>query len=237
MNKVLSLLLAFVVLQTQCWALTGGPNYSSGGSAGQTDLIGVYAGALLPSGDETVEGATNGLGLFTLSVPETGLGAGDFVYFSEGRTFTGSITGVADPDEGTLIGLLKGQFDIVTDSIQLNDDFFGDASLTFTEPGGFANGQIQADFVPSASGFGVSTSGIPFAGLRLEGTATVEISEFRETTSRVPGTDDGDPTTDDRDVVTTTSVVLTNSISLSVDGFRQSNAPGDTAINNFQNQN
>jgi hypothetical protein len=231
MNKVLSLLLAFVFLQTQSWALSGGPVFTSG-AVGQTSLIGVYAGALIPSGDESSDGGTNGLGLFTLSVPEAGLGSGDFVYFSEGRTFTGTITGVADPDKGTLKGLLKGQFDIITDSIQIQDDFFGDASLVATEPGGFANGQIEADFVPGVS-FGVSTSGIPFLGLRIEGSATVEISEFRETVNRVPGEDDGDPTTDDRVTVTTTSVVTTNSVSLSVDGFRQSNTPGDTSINNF----
>src|SRR5687768_12831352 len=132
MNKVLSLLLAFVFLQTQSWALSGGPVFTSG-AAGQISLIGVYAGALLPSGNESEDNGTNGLGLFALSVPETGLGTGDFVYFSEGRTFTGTITGVADPDEGTLVGLLKGQFDIITDSIQIQDDFFGDASLVATE--------------------------------------------------------------------------------------------------------
>ena len=140
MNKVLSLLLAFVFLQTQSWALSGGPNYSSGTQAGQISLIGVYAGALLPAGvdestgEETGELVSNGLGLFALSVPETGLGVGQFVYFSEGRTFTGTITGVADPDRGTLTGLLKGQFDIVTDNIQVEDDLLGDARRAGRQP-------------------------------------------------------------------------------------------------------
>ncbi|RYD74763.1 MAG: hypothetical protein EOP84_19375 [Verrucomicrobiaceae bacterium] len=235
MNKVLSLLLAFVFLQTQAWALTGGPNYNSGSATGNISLLGVYAGALLPSGDESSDEiaaedlATNGLGLFALSVPETGLGTGQFVYFSEGRTFTGTITGVADPDKGTLTGLLKGQFDIVTDNVQVNDDFLGDASLVASQPGGFANGQVTADFVPSEF-VGVTAAGVPFTGLRIEGTATIEISEFRETTSREPGVDDGDPATDDRITVTTTSVVPVGTVNLSVDGFRQSTTPGSVTV-------
>lgn len=235
MNKVLSLLLAFVFLQTQSWALSGGPNYSSGNQTGQTSLVGVYAGALLPAGvdestgDEADELVSNGLGLFALAVPETGLGRGQFVYFSEGRTFTGTITGIADPDKGTLTGLLKGQFDIVTSNTQLNDDLFGDASLTTSQPGGFANGEVRADFVPGVTVV-VSSSGLPFLGLRLEGTAIIEISEFRTTTERVPGTDDGDPATDDRVTVTTTSVVPVGSVNLTVDGFRQSSTPGDATV-------
>jgi hypothetical protein len=235
MNKVLSLLLAFVFLQTQSWALSGGPNYNQGNATGQTSLIGVYAGALLPAGvEETTEEATdelvsNGLGLFALNVPETGLGVGQFVYFSEGRTFTGTITGIADPERGTLTGLLKGQFDIITSNTQLQDELLGDASLVTSQPGGFANGEVRADFVPGAT-FAVTAAGLPFLGLRIEGTATVEISEFRQSTERVPGEDDGDPTTDDRVTVTTTSVVPVGTVNLSVDGFRQSNTPGDATV-------
>lgn len=233
MNKVLSLLLAFVFLQTQSWALSGGPVFTSG-VGGQQSLIGVYAGALIPENGESKDGSFNGLGLFTLSVPETGLGIGDFVYFSEGRTFTGSITGVADPDKGTLRGLLKGQFDIVVDNIQITDDFFGDAALVQTKPGGFANGQIKANFKAGPS-FGISQGGVPFVGLRIDGIATIEVSEFKETVTRVPGPDDGDPTTDDSQVVTSVSVVTINSVRLSVDGFRQSNTPGATSISTFTN--
>ena len=236
MNKVLSLLLAFVFLQTQSWALSGGPNYSSGNQAGQISLIGVYAGALLPAGvdestgEETGELVSNGLGLFALSVPETGLGVGQFVYFSEGRTFTGTITGVADPDRGTLTGLLKGQFDIVTDNIQVEDDLLGDASLVASQPGGFANGEVRADFVPGVT-VAISSTGLPFLGLRLEGTALIEISEFRSSTVRVPGEDDGDPTTVEPETeVTQVSVVPVGTVSLTVDGFRQSDTPGDATV-------
>ena len=97
----------------------------------------------------------------------------------------------------------------------------------------FANGEIAADFIPGVS-IGISSStGIPFQGLRIEGNASIEISELKETVTREPGVDDGDPTTDDRVTVTTMSIVKGTTVSLSVDGFRQTTTPGDTTINNF----
>ena len=225
MNRVLSLLVAFVFLQTQAWALSGGPVF--GGNA-QFSLIGTYAGALLPTVDPAFTDPTdpanvaqntqfNGLGLFSLSVPDTGLGSGAFVYFSEGRTFTGTIVGLADPERQTLIGLLKGQFDIVVDSIQVSDDFFGDASLVQTVPGGFANGTIKAEF----------TAGNATAlGVRIEGEAQMEISEFKTETVT---DDNGTPTDRTDDTVTqTNSVETTSTLTLVVDGFQQSNQAGGT---------
>jgi hypothetical protein len=241
MKPVLSLLVAYSLLQTQTWALSGGPVFEGA----QQSLVGTYAGALLPSDGEEEDGATtptpgagededsgvNGLGLFTLSIPQTGLGTGDFVYFSEGRTFTGTITGLADPDKGELIGLLKGQFDIIVSNVQIDDDFFGDASLVQTRPGGFANGQIRASFEGGTSTF--SSTGVTLGGgLRLEGTARVEISEIRETTVPVLGTgtdgedNDGDGLTDESDEQTgttrTSTVVVSSTLNLVVDGFQQS---------------
>ena len=243
MKKVLSLLLAYTFLQAQTWALSGGPVFESGSV--QT-LVGTYAGALLPSdgGDESATGGgdqdadtggVNGLGLFTLSVPQAGLGTGNFVYFSEGRTFTGTITGLADPNKRELVGLLKGQFDIIVSNIQIEDDFFGDASLVQTRPGGFANGQLRASFEGGTSAF--TSTGVSFSGgLRLEGGAQVEISEIRETTVPVLGTgtdgidNDGDLLVDEADEQTgttrQTTVVVTTTLLLAVDGFQQSTIAG-----------
>ena len=231
MHKVFSLLLAFVFLQTQAWALSGGPVF---GGSGQISVVGTYAGALLPTVESEFADPTdpanvaqnsqfNGLGLFTLSVPETGLGTGTFVYFSEGRTFTGTITGLADPERQTLIGLVKGQFDIIVDNIQVSDDFFGDASLTSTVPGGFANGTIKAEF----------TSGNATAlGVRIEGEAQMEISEFRTETVT---DDNGTPTDTTDDTVTQRNrVETTSTLILVVDGFQQSAQAGGTVdFSNF----
>ncbi|HEX8309698.1 MAG TPA: hypothetical protein VF614_00175 [Chthoniobacteraceae bacterium] len=242
MKPVLSLLVAYSLLQSQSWALSGGPVYAGS----QQSLVGTYAGALLPSdgGEDEGETATpgeegaavdettvNGLGLFTLSVPSSGLGTGTFVYFSEGRTFTGTITGLADPDKGELIGLLKGQFDIVVDNIQIDDDFFGDASLVQTRPGGFANGQIRASFEGGGVNFS-STGTTGGGGLRLDGTAQVEISEPQVVTTPIAGAgSDGIDNDEDGDIdeagesagsTQQTTVVRTSTLNLVVDGFQQS---------------
>src|SRR5687768_1508213 len=74
MQRVLSLLLAFTFLQTQSWALSGGPNY---GGAGQS-IIGTYAGVLLPDLEAAaltgglVQLDQNALGLFAIGIPSSG---------------------------------------------------------------------------------------------------------------------------------------------------------------------
>ena len=225
MKKVLSLLVAYVFLQTQMWAIGGGPN--QGGGASASSLVGSYAGALLPNSSSTGGAAQfNGLGLFTLSLPQTGLGTGDFIYFSEGKTFTGSITGLGDPNKQQFIGLVKAQFDIILASFSGSDDFFGNFESNFTTPGGFANGTIKAKFSPGSTPI-VSAAGTAQAGLRMQGQAKLDISEL--TTTTTPN-DNGTPndTTDDT-TTTTSTVTTTSSLTLVVDGFQQSATAGTTA--------
>ena len=222
MKKVLSLLVAYVFLQTQMWAIGGGPNR---GGASAFSLVGSYAGALLPSSSST--GAQfNGLGLFTLGLPQSGLGNGDFVYFSEGKTFTGTIVGLGDPKKQQFVGLVKAQFDIILASVTSSDAFFGDFSSQFTTPGGFANGTIKAKFKTGGTPI-VDASGAPSAGLRMKGEAKLDISEL--TTKTTPN-DNGTPndTTDDT-TTTTTTVTTTSSLTLAVDGFQQSATATTTA--------
>ncbi len=207
MKQVFSLLIAFVFLQTETWAIGGGPQ---GSGVSSTSILGDYGGALLP----TSSSRSNGLGLFTLNLPKKGLGKGDFVYFSEGKTFTGKITGLADPSTRTFLGLLKGQFDVVVSSLAITDQFFGNASVNQTQPGGFANGTVKAKF----DGGGSSTVGTG-SGLRIKGTSVMQISELTYTTVvNNNGTPNNplDDTTSQRAAVTTTST-----LNLVVDGFQQ----------------
>jgi hypothetical protein len=134
----------------------------------------------------------------------------------------------------TLIGLLKGQFDIITGSSNFSDPlFFGNSSSVSSIPGGFANGQIQADFIGAGSatffsGFGTSS----FVGLRLEGTAQVEISEPRTVTTTTgtttTGTGGGTTTTPGTSSSSNT-VVTTSTLTLIVDGFQQNATATGTA--------
>jgi hypothetical protein len=99
MKKVLSLLVAFVFMQTQTWALSGGPQYPGNTAA----VKGTYAGVMIPAL------AGNSLGLFVIGVPQEGLASGAFAMFNNGNAFYGSIVGIIDPEKLTLNALANAQ--------------------------------------------------------------------------------------------------------------------------------
>jgi hypothetical protein len=175
MKKVLSLLVAFVFLQVQTWALSGGPVYPGN----QGSVKGTYAGTLLgqfPPNTTTTTTTTNstgvnGLGMFALGVPTNGLGSGIFAFFSNGDTFYGSIVGTIDPDKLTLNALVRGQANRTTYTSG-NGTATGTPTITQV-PYGFASGTIVARLVkPTRGGFGTNNS----TGFRVEGNAFLEIS-------------------------------------------------------------
>jgi hypothetical protein len=101
MKTLLAILLSFIISEAPVFALHGG--YTLGGSQSVT---GTYAGVLVPtSNDLLAADATNfgsdALGLFTLSIPSTGLGSGTVLIFSGADTFTGTIQAVANPNNDT----------------------------------------------------------------------------------------------------------------------------------------
>jgi hypothetical protein len=98
MKKVLSLLVAFVFLQVQSWALSGGPNYG----AINNSVSGTYAGVLLGNV------GSNGLGMFQIGMPTAGLGSGTFAFFAGGGAFFGTVVALADGQKATMSGILKG---------------------------------------------------------------------------------------------------------------------------------
>jgi hypothetical protein len=111
MRKVLALLLCFAVLELQCFALSGGPDYDTTSSS----MVGTYSGALVPT-DTLAFGIdpllafarANALGLFTFGQPDTGLGSGAFILFAEGQISTdGQITVLGDPKDSTFYGILE----------------------------------------------------------------------------------------------------------------------------------
>jgi len=95
------------------YAISGGPQYPV-----STDLSGSYAGVFKPA-PETSAAPTptpscspstdrNTLGVFSLAVPQSNLATGRFVLFSQGRIYTGSIAGEADPTRASLNAVLQG---------------------------------------------------------------------------------------------------------------------------------
>ncbi|MDQ3622012.1 MAG: hypothetical protein M3463_05925 [Verrucomicrobiota bacterium] len=195
MKKVLSLLVAFVFLQTQSWAISGGP-FSGGNTTVST--IGTYSGVLA--------GPLNALGIFTIGVPSVGVATGDFVMFANGSYYTGTITGIADPAKAALQAVVNGQ--------RLNTSFTG--TDLFGRPVTFTNADARTDgFINAKIG--------TFGGLgttRLRGTAQVEVKELLP----APVLDGaGNPVLDSAgNPVIRTQFVTVATLSLQVDGFRQS---------------
>jgi hypothetical protein len=169
MKKVLSLLLAYVFLQTQSWALSGGPVYAGS----QKSVIGTYAGTLVGQLDLANQNATigsNGLGVFVIGIPASGIGSGVFGYFDSGVTFFGTIIGIADPDKLTLNGLMQGEAtEIIAENV-------GGTPATISFPAALASGELVATLDPQTGNANAQT------GFRLIGTATLGVRVIDQTT-------------------------------------------------------
>ena len=93
MKALFGALICLVFTLTKSFAISGGP-WSGGNKI--IGVVGTYAGVL----HDVVVGSNN-LGIFTLSVPQTGLASGNVLIFTGERTFSGPITGLADPNSDT----------------------------------------------------------------------------------------------------------------------------------------
>jgi hypothetical protein len=107
MKRILSFLLCVVFLHSQAFAMSGGPTFGGSGTLGS--VIGTYSGVMIPTvevglnvaADTTGEGF-NSIGIFSVGVPQAGIATGTFGFFGNGQVYNGVMTGVADPDKGTL---------------------------------------------------------------------------------------------------------------------------------------
>ncbi len=117
MKRILSFLLCVILLKAQAFAIHGPLEGADSG----TILVGTYSGTLIPvdanqgtrvfdltTGEQT--GTLNSIGLFTVAVPTSGIGQGSFLIFTEGRSFSGTITAVGDPGTGTLTAILEATY-------------------------------------------------------------------------------------------------------------------------------
>src|SRR5947209_18393795 len=118
MKVLLAALMCLVFMITQSFAISGGPPYP-----GSTNVVGVYAGVMKPKKvpttcatdpttcpDNPPGCSANSLGVFSVGVPNSGLATGTFVMFSQGRVFSGTVQGTADPGKATLKAVLSASF-------------------------------------------------------------------------------------------------------------------------------
>jgi len=171
MKSVLGCLMCLVFTMSQSFAISGGP-FGRG-----VNVVGTYAGVIkrpsdspplvLPAGCVSPVAAcsANSLGVFSVEVPPTGISSGTFVMFSQGRIFTGTIRGTADPGQAKLTGVLNATFNFtVTDNTK--------TPPTTTSVTASANGNLKTTIrnVSSQTTLGV-------AATRLAGTATLNIDQ------------------------------------------------------------
>ena len=209
MKKVLSLLVAFVLLQVQTWALSGGPVY--GGS--QAAVTGTYAGVFTGVGGTAINlgtgtlvdaTGTNALGLFVLGVPATDLANGTFGLFFEGIFFQGGMLGILDPNKQTLSAVAQGIH--ITQLTTFTDLFFGQSSKSVNFDS-TADGTVKAKL-----GLGGN------AAITLTGTGAFTVSKIVTTQITIP-----DPNFPGFFItVPIQNSVPEGTLSFTVDGFKQS---------------
>ena len=225
MKKVLSLLVVFVFMQVQTWALSGGPQY--GGS--QASLSGTYAGVFTGIGGTAIRlgtgtlvdsAGTNALGIFVIGVPTTDVANGTMAIFFEGSFFQGGIIGIADPNKQRLSAVCQGVH--ITQLTSFTDLFFGQSSKS-------VNYDSRADGTLKAK---IENAGI--GGTTLTGTGAFTVSIIVSTPITFP-----DPNNPGKFITTVVqSSVPTGTLSFTVDGFKQSQTvviPAKDSIANLLN--
>lgn len=160
MKKALSLLVAFVFLQVQTWALSGGPQYGSINNSVSGTWAGTMTGAV----------GTGSLGLFQLGMPTAGLGSGLFAFYQGGGAFFGTMVALADGEKETMSGVFNGT---MTQRQAFVVVIAGGATQPVTQLVDVASlgGQFVAKIIGDAAG--TSTIGV---GARLEGTAQATVA-------------------------------------------------------------
>ena len=171
MRAVLSTLLCIIFLESQ--ALAVHQRHFNEGGGPVPDVVGTYAGVLLPGTVSSSDTSSNenSIGVFSLSVPSSGLGSGTFVAFSGGRQFNGTIDAVADPDSGAVDGVLQATFNFTLTRVIGSSNgipIFKDFTITAT-----LSGSLEASAVTNT----VTTLDATTPSLaRLEGTASLELN-------------------------------------------------------------
>lgn len=160
MKAVFCCLICLAFTISQSFAISGGPDYGSGGIS----TTGIYAGVMMPN---DLSPGANSLGLFSLTIPRTGLGTGDVIIFEAGQTYTGTFTGTADPDSARLIGEIDASFPYVTFVQSVDAD--GKVTITSITVSATAAGQLNAHLAANSNRFSS-------AGVRMKGTADIQFS-------------------------------------------------------------
>ena len=156
MKKILPILLCYVLMTSQVFAISGGPTFGSG----TFSPVGTYSGVMI-AGTVDANGINNlfdtppsALGLFSISVPGDKVATGAFLLFENSGIFTGNFDASVDPDSGQLAGVA-----FAYDYQQVLGSTTSGAAVSITQEEGYAVGSVIAKLQNARSG-GNSTARI-----------------------------------------------------------------------------
>jgi hypothetical protein len=155
MKTVFACLCCLVLGTAQTFALKGGPDFGS-----RVSTTGIYAGIMTPG---PLSPGANSIGLFSVTIPRTGLGTGQVVIFQVGETYTGTFTGIADPDSAKLTGEIDASFPVISSTINSSGNV---VTTTFLAK---AAGKMQGSIRANKNLFST-------AAARIVGTANIQFS-------------------------------------------------------------
>jgi hypothetical protein len=138
--------------------------------------------------------------LFTLNVPTTGVGTGNVLIFSAGRTFTGTIDAIPDPSNPNgIVGVITATYDftfnVITTAVSNGTvvQTVSPVNTTATAQGGFSATTVTS----------TATTQSP-TGVLLSGETTLQIDQGAVT-------DDGAP-------------IITEVAAFDIEGYQQSSS-------------
>ncbi len=171
MRILLAVLMCLLLGTAECWALKGGPEYKAGAT-----ITGTYAGVLEPRFDPTDPFSSNSLGIFSLSVPATGLASGSFVMFVRGTVFKGTIQGLGDPNKGSVTAILDASFAVTSNSSTISDSF----GFVFTSSTNIVTARAQGNLNAKVS---ATRTGLATSATLIKGTANLFVSQTTSSTA------------------------------------------------------
>jgi hypothetical protein len=111
----------------------------------------------------------NSLGIFSVTIPKTGIGTGTVVIFTAGETYTGTFQGIADPDGGKLSGEVDASFPYLTTVVSSVDPNTGKVTYTTESVVAKAAGKLEGLITKNKNAFSAASA-------RLEGEADIQFS-------------------------------------------------------------
>ncbi len=186
MKKILSLLMCYVFLQAETFALRGGPN-----GAGAGKVTGSFSGIMLEKPDPADPAKISAdIGLFIMSAAISGPSTGYLIIFSQGekdsKVYNCKMTGLSDTSRGgtgTFYGLFAGTAATGAPPA-ITGGTTGGTTTGGTTGGTTTGGTTTA--APAATGGGVAgqmTARIDLATRRLTGTAVCNVGADAATTT------------------------------------------------------